>query len=202
MQTGTHSLGTRIANVPTSANDSTASAIHTASLLGLLARDAQGYPEFHEFVNGVCSRGTRGQLDLCSEVFYAVQRTLVFRTDGELVGVMRAAGTLEGIGPVNDATAELIHHPVVLVRTAAERKTTVPGDCDDFAGLTAALLIACGISGRFVLIAADPKTPKRLSHIYVQADTTDAGPVAMDTSHGEYPGWAWTEHTGRVDVGF
>jgi hypothetical protein len=62
-------------------------------------------------------------------------------------------------------------------------------DCDGFAMYTAALLQAHGIRSSFVTVAADPEQPDRFSHVYVVAYTSDGERIAMDTSHGPYPGW-------------
>jgi hypothetical protein len=64
------------------------------------------------------------------------------------------------------------------------------GDCDDFNAYTAALLIALGIEPRFVTLAADPRIPDRYSHVYLAAYIDDGDTrVALDTSHGPFPGW-------------
>lgn len=63
------------------------------------------------------------------------------------------------------------------------------GDCDDFAMYTAALLLNLGIPCSFVTIAADQGEPERFSHVYVAAYPLGGGRVAMDTSHGDGPGW-------------
>lgn len=62
------------------------------------------------------------------------------------------------------------------------------GDCDDFSMYTACLLTNLGIPCSFVTIAADQSDPSRFSHVYVAA-YPNGERVAMDTSHGQYPGW-------------
>ncbi len=86
-----------------------------------------------------------------------------------------------------------------------DRLLTMPepaGDCDDFTMLTCALLALYGVPWELVTVAADPMEPGRYSHVYCRAVLEDGRRLALDTSHGEYPGWetahiyrrqAWTE---------
>jgi transglutaminase-like putative cysteine protease len=84
-----------------------------------------------------------------------------------------------------------------LVRPIDMRAMASPaGDCDDFSMTTRARLLALGIPARFVTVAVDPEDPSRFSHVYVVADCDGgvcgsnwSGRVALDTSHGDYPGW-------------
>jgi len=61
------------------------------------------------------------------------------------------------------------------------------GDCDDFSMLAAAMLLSLGIPASFRTVAADPASD-RYSHVYVIAQTAE-GRLALDCSHGRYPGW-------------
>ncbi len=87
--------------------------------------------------------------------------------------------------------------PEVLVRPLDMRRMAFPqGDCDCFATTLRARLRALGIPAGFVTVAVDPEDPTRFSHVYNVADcsTGKCGPmwrgrVALDSSHGEYPGW-------------
>ena len=65
------------------------------------------------------------------------------------------------------------------------------GDCDDFSTLLASLILAAGlpVSIYFVTVAADPQEPERFSHVYVMVALPDGRPMALDASHGLYPGW-------------
>jgi hypothetical protein len=66
------------------------------------------------------------------------------------------------------------------------------GDCDEYAMLIAALLLAVpelGIRPSFRTIAADPTRPDEFSHVYVIATGPAVGTVALDASHGTYSGW-------------
>jgi len=87
-------------------------------------------------------------------------------------------------------------NPVVetLIRPADQAQLAQPiGDCDDFAMWGAAHLLSHGIDCAFVTIAADSSEPRVYSHVYLAAYPKSgqyAGMrVAMDLSHGWYPGW-------------
>ncbi len=87
--------------------------------------------------------------------------------------------------------------PETLVRPIDMRMMAEPqGDCDDFSMMIRARLLALGIPCKFVTVAVDPQDPERFSHVYAVADCSDgrcgpnwSGRVALDTSHGPYPGW-------------
>lgn len=89
--------------------------------------------------------------------------------------------------------------PVIetLVRPIDLRLMREPqGDCDDFAMTMRARLIALGIPSAFCTTAVDWDDPTRFSHVYAVAycDSGACGPywsgrVALDASHGPYPGW-------------
>jgi hypothetical protein len=87
--------------------------------------------------------------------------------------------------------------PEVLVRPVDMRRMAYPqGDCDCFATTMRARLRALGIPAGFVTVAVDPEDPGRFSHVYNVADCSQGkcgpmwnGRVALDSSHGEYPGW-------------
>ena len=70
------------------------------------------------------------------------------------------------------------------------------GDCDDFAMTIRARMRALDIPCDFVTVAVDPQDPGRFSHVYAVADCSRgacgprySGRVALDASHGGYPGW-------------
>jgi hypothetical protein len=54
--------------------------------------------------------------------------------------------------------------------------------------LTAALLGVHGVQSDFVTVAADPQL-ESWSHVYLATDVGGGRRLAMDTSHGEFPGW-------------
>lgn len=63
------------------------------------------------------------------------------------------------------------------------------GDCDDFSMYLACLLESVGIPCAFVTVAADSSAPDQYSHVYVRAYPPGEEPIALDASHGDFPGW-------------
>ena len=82
------------------------------------------------------------------------------------------------------AFAEVLVRPVDLLTMPDPR-----GDCDDFAMLTGAMLRALGIESELRTAAAEPEDPSVYSHVYVIAHLPGRGRLALDSSHGPYPGW-------------
>ncbi len=72
-------------------------------------------------------------------------------------------------------------------RHLAEMRNPVE-DCDGFTSYTAALLRSRGVPCNFATVAADAREPGRYSHVYL-ACYPPTGRIALDTSHGPYPGW-------------
>ena len=89
--------------------------------------------------------------------------------------------------------------PIVetLVRPVDMRAMQEPqGDCDDFSMTMRARMLALGIPAGFATVAVDRDDPERYSHVYAIADCSNGvcgpnwdGRVALDASHGDYPGW-------------
>lgn len=75
------------------------------------------------------------------------------------------------------------------------------GDCDDFTMLAASLLCALDVPVAFCTVAADGGAPDIYSHVYAVAYPTRgkfAGQrVALDCSHGDYPGWETGNRFGK-----
>ena len=118
---------------------------------------------------------------IAARVFWHVKGLLRFQQDEVTAAPLR--DLLPGAG---DGTAPIIEsfvRPAELVRMAQSGLLN-RGDCDDFSMLLAALLEAAGVPASFVTLAADGRDPRVYSHVYVEA----AG-MALDASHGPYPGW-------------
>lgn len=112
-------------------------------------------------------------------VFGWVQRHVAFVRD-------EPAADALGFG----ADTELLIEP--------DRLLTMPrpsGDCDDFSMLAACLLELHGVPWEFVTIAGDSAQPGEFSHVYVYAVMESGRRLALDTSHGDAPGWE--AQTGR-----
>ena len=63
------------------------------------------------------------------------------------------------------------------------------GDCAIFTTLIQALLQYRGIPWETVTVAVDPRQPELFTHVYAQAIRPDGSRIALDASHGKYPGW-------------
>ena len=116
---------------------------------------------------------SNGAADIAESVFRWIQRRIRYQVD---------QATASPVWQDADNTEVLIR-PVDLL--------TMPrpaGDCDDFSMLCASMLRALGIETSFKTVAADPAAPHLYSHVYVVAHTPQ-GQVALDTSHGDRPGW-------------
>ena len=108
-------------------------------------------------------------LETAREVYYWVRSNITFVPDEVLLQRMGERPDKELLF---DAPALLsMRNPV--------------GDCDDFSLLLATMLLSIGMDDLyFVTLAVDPHTPERWSHIYLSK-----GNLALDASHGHYPGW-------------
>jgi hypothetical protein len=67
-------------------------------------------------------------------------------------------------------------------------------DCDGYELFAGCLLYRLGIPCSLVTVAAEPDAPKRFSHVYIACypdgrDTPGGRRIAIDCSHGLYPGW-------------
>jgi hypothetical protein len=63
------------------------------------------------------------------------------------------------------------------------------GDCAIFTTLIQAMLAYRGIRYETVTVAVNPFMPEYFSHVYPQAVREDGTRIALDASHGKYPGW-------------
>jgi hypothetical protein len=126
-----------------------------------------------------------GTGDPLSDTFWWVKERVGFRQDEDLAQPVR---------PYLDGDAvEVLIRP----RDLANMRTPME-DCDGFSSLAPSLLLAQGVPCSFVTVAADKREPGRFSHVYIRCTDPKTGErVALDTSHGEYPGWECTE-SGQV----
>jgi hypothetical protein len=63
------------------------------------------------------------------------------------------------------------------------------GDCSAFTMLVCALLKCLGVRYEVVTVAVDPREPEAFTHTYARAVLEDGQRLALDASHGTYPGW-------------
>ena len=83
---------------------------------------------------------------------------------------------------------EVFIRPVDQARLIQERGQGVE-DCDGFTGYGLCLLTALGVPCTLATVAADARDPSRYSHIYIVAYPGAGRRVAVDLSHGKFPGW-------------
>ena len=102
----------------------------------------------------------------------------------------------DGVGGYSaDEVVETIIRPVDMARFVDAGMAL--GDCDDFSMYLAAILEAVGVRCKFCTVAADSRAPGQFSHIYVVAYPEQGVRVALDASHGDYPGWEAPNEFGR-----
>ena len=107
-------------------------------------------------------------------MWWSIKHQLTFVEDDQL---------LPGLTP-NPPELELLVSPSVMVRVQEPR-----GDCDDFTMLLCCFLEVLGCPWEIVTVAVDPHEPERWSHVYAVAVLEDGSRLALDASHGSYPGW-------------
>lgn len=118
--------------------------------------------------------GRPGRRDAAWAVWWSIKHALTFAEDDQL---------LRGLTP-NPPELELLVSPSVMVRARNPR-----GDCDDFTMLLCCFLEVLGCPWEIVTLAVDPREPERWSHVYAVAVLEDGSRMALDASHGSYPGW-------------
>jgi transglutaminase-like putative cysteine protease len=120
------------------------------------------------------TRGAHNAREAAAKIFWWVKRRMTFRRDED---VLAATGT-------GYDEQDLLMEPAWLL--------SIPnpaGDCDDYTTLTCSMLLAAGIPSRITTIAADSQEPGRFSHVFCEAELPCGKTLALDTSHGQYPGW-------------
>lgn len=144
-----------------------------------------GKPEFKYWVECHVSNWQGvGDREKVQAVYELVQGAIKFQRD-EVTG--------EGLGGWGSPdVVETIVRPLDMIRYIDQGIAI--GDCDDYAMLTSACLTVLGVPNGFCTVAADDRDPNQYSHVYVVAWPVDmvSGKrerVALDTSHGDYPGW-------------
>ncbi len=119
-------------------------------------------------------------------VFWYVKRLISFQHDE--VTAAPITSRLAKFGLSDIPVIEILIRPRDMLTWRQDTGRGQVGDCDDYAMLTAALLRVHRIPSCFVTAAADPRVPGQYSHVYVAA-FPPSGRIALDTSHGAYPGW-------------
>lgn len=117
-------------------------------------------------------------------IFDWVKARMIFQQDAKTSGAL-------GLG---DAVETLVRPIDISLQT---KRAPAVEDCDGFGMYTAALLSAAGVPSSWRTVAVDGRDPNRYSHVYAVAypphirdwESARDFSVAMDTSHGDYPGW-------------
>jgi hypothetical protein len=120
----------------------------------------------------------------CAAIFRHVKGRIRFTKDNEITAWLQPQ-----VGEV--PIVEALIRPIDMALMCEDGTCSRIGDCDDHAMYCASLLCAAGIPCSYVTVAANSQTPGQYSHVYVAAYPQDgsADRVALDASHGAYPGW-------------
>lgn len=130
--------------------------------------------------------------DAAARAWGHVKGVIRFHQDTEL-----GSGLSSVIGQdVADDAVEFIIRPRDMAQFVDRGQAC--GDCDDFSMYLACLLESLGIPCAFVTVAADERAPNQYSHVYVRAFPPGQEPIALDASHGAYPGWEVPNMFGKI----
>lgn len=124
-------------------------------------------------------KATPNENDIISGTYWWVKRHIKFVEDNQILQQQLGITDL-GQGK------ELLLAPEFLL----SQLPNAIGDCDDFSTLLATLLLQNGITNiYFCTIAADSSSPEEYTHVYIKVILQDGRCMALDASHGMYPGW-------------
>ena len=165
----------------------------TLGVMGERVREDASDPAFCSWAQRVvgASPGELDDLAVIGAAYFHVKGALRFQRD-ELTGA--------GVGDYPaEEVVEVIIRPSEMAKFVQEGKGV--GDCDDFTMYLAGILTCFGIPTEFCTVAADARSPGNFSHVYLVAYPVDNTTgqrmrVALDASHGDYPGWE-VASTGR-----
>lgn len=163
----------------------------TVARMALYAREGSRAPAVRaataDALRGLPPKTPAGQI--AAQIWHWVKAHVQFVADEEICWAASLDNTR------CDETEWLIRPELLLAMP------TPQGDCDDFAMLTCAMLLAAGLDCEFVTVAADRRDPGRFSHVYATARFPGGGSLPMDTSHGRHPGWEVQDVSRRVGWG-
>jgi hypothetical protein len=140
-------------------------------------------------------QGRRDPMAMCWGTYWLVKHAIKFARDEPRLFRLGEGDALD-----------MLIAPAVLVRMAMPQE-----DCDGFTMLICALLENLGVPWCIVTVAADRNDPDRWSHVFPMALFPDGSNIAMDASHGRFPGWmvpkadifrwqAWDKNGAPIDV--
>jgi len=101
--------------------------------------------------------------------------------------------------PMTSESEDYFVHPYLLIKDFTERGFAA-GDCDDFAVLTAAMLLSVGLTPRFLLWAQEPNAPDAYTHITTALYMPEH---KYPDAKNSFAGWPYynIEATMKVDAG-
>lgn len=162
------------ASVLPAPNDDEEATAQTIALMAQYAREDSLSPIVREAAFDAARTAGDNSIDaLLQSVFTWIQSRIRFQLDSVTAAPVAA----------DPEQTEVLIRPVDLLTMPRPAE-----DCDGYSMLCAAVLRALGINSSFRTVAADASAPDRYTHVYVVAHTP-GGDVAMDTSHGDRPGW-------------
>jgi transglutaminase-like putative cysteine protease len=178
----------RLSKTPANPYNSDISTYQTVEIMKRLAKASASSPTIAAAILSATDNNPQSVPSiraLARCIFYWVKGHVLFTEDEVLL--------YRGLG------IEKVDKELLIVPEALLAMPVPMGDCDDFSLLTASLLLGCSIPCSYVTIAADEETPEKFSHIYVKVYLTDevdntngrARELALDCSHGSYPGWEY-----------
>jgi hypothetical protein len=165
----------------------------TLGIMGQRVREDAADPGFCYWAQQIVGAvpGEIPDMDVVEAAYSHVKGVLQFQRD-EVTGA--------GVGnyPAEEVVEVLIR-PREMAKFVAMGVGT--GDCDDFTMYLAGILTCYRIPVEFCTVAADGRAPNNYSHVYLVAYPGDGngvrGRLALDASHGEYPGWEVANMFGR-----
>jgi hypothetical protein len=119
-----------------------------------------------------------------------------FQEDADTAKAYGLTGAGSTVGVDGAPVIEILIRPADMLRTIMAGQAV--GDCDDYSMLCAALCRSLGYKVAFATVAGVPERPDVYSHVYVVAWTGDGTRVALDCSHGQYPGWEAPNYLGKM----
>jgi hypothetical protein len=163
----------------------------TVDLMRERVREDAADPGFQAYAVDVV--GGRTGMAAAETAWRHVKGVIQFHRDEEL------GNGLSGFigGKAAGDTVEFIIRPREMARFVANGRAC--GDCDDFSMYLAGILEAVGVPCAFVKVAADERARDQYSHVYVRA-YPDGEEIALDASHGAYPGWEVPNMYGKLRV--
>lgn len=131
-----------------------------------------------------CPQARTSAREYCRCAWEWVKSRMWFREDQAPLG---AGLGYRADGQPEVDVVEILTWPTDMSNRHRQTGQRVPGDCDDFSMWVGSLLLARGIPYSLCVAAVDRHSP-RYSHVY-GVGWPDGERLALDASHGLWPGW-------------